>query len=145
MSLPPPVVARVVDITPLRIALRTLMLSSGVITGIVGSRVKRDMDVTDNLFPYIVITKCAAVPLNTQTSSGLSALMDIRCVDEGTATNGDVAAAEIFRLVTDSPWSVAGYDLLDAAWVADIGRSYVTDGKAFYEGGHRFRIRLRKQ
>ena len=145
MPVTPPVVARVVDITPLRIALRTLMLSSAVITGIVAQRVKRDMDVTGNIFPYVAISKCSAVPLNTHTSSGVNALMDIRCIDLGTTANGDVVAAEIFRLVTDSAWSVAGYDLLDAAWVADISKSYVTDGKAFYEAGHRFRILLRKQ
>lgn len=145
MPFMPPVVTRQVSVTPLRVALRTLLLSSTVITGVVAQRVKRDMDVTDNLFPYIAISKCAAVPLNTNTSSGMSALMDVRCIDLGAAGNADAAADEIFRLVTDTAWTITGYDLLDAAWVADIGKSYVTDGKAFYEAGHRFRIRARKQ
>lgn len=145
MSFAPPVVSRQVSVTPLRIALRTLLLSSATITGIVGQRVKRDMDVTGNIFPYIAVSKASAVPLNTHTSSGFNALMDLRCIAVGATANADAVADEIFRLVLDTAWTIAGYDLLDAAWVADIGKSYVTDGKAFYESGHRFRFLARKQ
>lgn len=145
MPFVPTPITRAVDLAPLRTAIRAALLANPAVTAIVAQRVKRDMDVTGNAFPYVAVSIPSSVEMNTQTSTGINALVDVQCIDQGIAANADTVAAAIQTTLLDTAWSVPGYDLVDICREADICRSQIQESKAYYYSGARFRVRLRKQ
>lgn len=141
----PSVVSRATDTTPLRTAVRTALLANATITGIVGQRVYRDLDVTDNAPIYLVVTVPSDIPQNTYSSTGINALVYIQCVCLGYASDADTVKAAVQTVMLDTGFAVAGYDVLDVARVHTLDRSQMQQSKVYFYAGDCYRVRLRKR